>query len=493
MTTLEKLSDFSKIIKDFINDLMNTFPDKVESIITNKKYPDESVNDLYILYNYTFDLSSSGITEDLYYEEQNDIASTIINIENEDLKNYFTAGYNVLHYCKSVYPERFFDILYQNCDIFTDVSKNTFFLPHIDIGDVFFDTTSDTTKEAIWKYIQVILFNIVGQLDDKDSFGESAKLFEAINNDEFKEKLTSTFQEIEKMFTKENFMNMNTDISGRDQNDNQTDDDIDINNMMKNMFSHFGKQDNSGNDNLPNPDDIHEHINNLVNGKLGSLAKELAEETAKDLNIDENNVKDVNDVFKQLFKDPSKLMKMVENIGTKIDGKMKDGSIKESELLEEASELFKNMKSMPGMGNMESILKSMNLNNLVPPGGKINHNAMQNMMDTNIKMSKTRERMRKKLDENNKNKLQNNIQTLHEQVNNLQNNMQYSENYVENKGNEKQDLQELNNNLQNLMAQLEMTNKNIDKQNNNNNIERESSSQTKRRKKKKNKPIINNN
>ena len=117
MTTLEKLTDFSKIIKDLINDLMTTFPDKVESIITNKKYPDESVNDLYILYNYTFDISSSGITEDLYYEEQNDIASTIINIEDEDLKNYFTAGYNVLHYCKSVYPERFFDILYQNCDI----------------------------------------------------------------------------------------------------------------------------------------------------------------------------------------------------------------------------------------------------------------------------------------------------------------------------------------------------------------------------------------
>ena len=41
--------------------------------------------------------------------------------------------------------------------------------------------------------------------------------------------------------------------------------------------------------------------------------------------------------------------------------KMKDGSIKESELLEEANTIFKNMKSMPGMDNFDSLFKSMNL------------------------------------------------------------------------------------------------------------------------------------
>ena len=40
-----------------------------------------------------------------------------------------------------------------------------------------------------------------------------------------------------------------------------------------------------------------DHINNLINGKIGALAKELAEETTKDLNLDAENITDVNDIF----------------------------------------------------------------------------------------------------------------------------------------------------------------------------------------------------
>jgi hypothetical protein len=75
---------------------------------------------------------------------------------------------------------------------------------------------------------------------------------------------------------------------------------------------------------------------------------------------------------------------------------MKDGSLKESELLEEAASIFKNMKNMPGMDNFSDILKSMNLDKMMPKGGKINPNAFQNMMEQNVKMSKMRERMKKK-------------------------------------------------------------------------------------------------
>jgi hypothetical protein len=38
--------------------------------------------------------------------------------------------------------------------------------------------------------------------------------------------------------------------------------------------------------NLPSPDDIQNHISGMLNGKLGDLAKELAEETAQGLNLD---------------------------------------------------------------------------------------------------------------------------------------------------------------------------------------------------------------
>ena len=75
---------------------------------------------------------------------------------------------------------------------------------------------------------------------------------------------------------------------------------------------------------------------------------------------------------------------------------MKDGSLKESELLEEATNVFKNMKNMPGMGNVNDILKAMNLDQFMPKGGKINPTAFQNMMEQNVKMSKMKERMKKK-------------------------------------------------------------------------------------------------
>ena len=190
--------------------------------------------------------------------------------------------------------------------------------------------------------------------------------------------------------------------------------------------------------NAPNVEEIHDHINNLINGKIGSLAKELAEETTKELDINPEDFQNPNDVFKQMFKNPTKLMGLVSKIGDKLDKKMKDGSIKESELLEEASSIFKNMQNMPGMGNMQDIFKSMNLGDMLPKGGKINPNAFQNMMDQNIKMSKMRERMRRKAEEN------------------KNSGKEYSNNYEEKKPNyDSNNLNDINNNLANLMKEFE--------------------------------------
>jgi len=148
---------------------------------------------------------------------------------------------------------------------------------------------------------------------------------------------------------------------------------------------------------IPDKDELFSHINKLINGKIGSLAKEIAEETTKDIDMEAiGNINDVNDVLKGFMKDPSKLLGLINNINNKISSKMKDGSLKESELLEEAASIFKNMKNMPGMDNFSDILKSMNLDKMMPKGGKINPNAFQNMMEQNLKMSKMRERMKKK-------------------------------------------------------------------------------------------------
>jgi hypothetical protein len=170
---------------------------------------------------------------------------------------------------------------------------------------------------------------------------------------------------------------------------------------------------------MPNPEAVHDHISKLLNGKIGALAKEIAEETAGelDLGIDLENPEQLNmgNVFQKLFKNPGKLMNMVKNVGKKLDDKFKKGDIKESELMQEASELLSNMKNMPGMGNLSSMLSQLGmkgmgglggLGGLGGKGGKVNIGAMQNHLQQNIKSAKMKERMHEKLQQRQEQKQQ---------------------------------------------------------------------------------------
>jgi len=215
--------------------------------------------------------------------------------------------------------------------------------------------------------LQIILFAAVGKVNSEDSFGDTTKLFEAINEEELKKKLEETMNNLQNMMHEENGNNNEPfDISG------------------------------AGMDNFLNPDDIQDHITGLLDGKLGKLAKEIAEETAEELNIDTEDASSVNDVFKSLFKNPGKLMSLVKNVGGKLDSKLKSGELNESEIMQEASDLLNKMKNMPGMGDISSILKKMGMPGAGGAGGKVNLGAMQNELNKNLKIAKMKERLRKK-------------------------------------------------------------------------------------------------
>ena len=106
------------------------------------------------------------------------------------------------------------------------------------------------------------------------------------------------------------------------------------------------------------------------------------------------------DFMKNLFKNPSKLMNIVKNIGSKIEEKFKSGDLKESELLEEAQEIMGKMQDLPGLKNMMS---TMGLN----PGGKFDFKGMANKMQQNMKYSKMKERMQEKRKKNEAQRAQN--------------------------------------------------------------------------------------
>jgi len=308
--------DFPKLIYDLTNDILFTFPEYKDSL-----------------------------------------DSDLLKIKEEQNKESVEKIYE--HF-KKVLPERFFDILYKNEDMFQKEEINTEFLPGIDFKKLWKEDISQKTKETIWKYLQLILFTVIGKVDSQDSFGDTAKLFEAINEDELKDKLEETMSNLQNMMGGEDII----DISGIDM------------------------------ENLPKPEQIQDHINGLLDGKLGNLAKEIAEETAQELNFDTENATSVNDVFQQLFKNPGKLMNLVKNVGGKLDSKIKSGEIKESEIMKEASDLLSKMKDMPGMGDIQSMMRQMGLN--LGRGQKVNLGAMQGKLNQDIKIAQMKERMKQK-------------------------------------------------------------------------------------------------
>jgi hypothetical protein len=284
----------------------------------------------------------------------------------------------VFRHCVNKFPERFFDILYKNVEIFSPSSElSTDFLPGIVFSQLWNLDISDNTKETIWKYLQLILFSVIGSVHSSSELGDTAKLFEAINEEELKKKLEETLEGMQNLF----------DASGSPVNG------------MDASFSGINME------NMPNAEQLHEHINSMMGGKLGKLAMELAEETAKDLNLDMDNTGDAKDVFQKLFKNPGKMMNMVKNIGSKIDEKIKSGEIKESELMEEGMELLNKMKNMPGMGDMQKMFSQMGIPGL-GKGAKINMGAMEAQLNRNMKNAKMKERIRAKAQANAKAKEQ---------------------------------------------------------------------------------------
>ena len=340
--------EFSKIIKDFISDISVTFPEFKPLIA--KWWKDK------LYFNYI----------------DNEIDRDAAYLKSEEKSTKF-----IFEFCQKKYPPRFFEILYQNEEMFIneDSTIDTEFLPNIHFKNLWNFDITDNTRNTIWKYLQLILFSVIGSLDNREAFGDSAKLFEAINEEDFKVKLEETLTKMQDIF--------NLQEESKDEASESS-----------SSFPSFDFSSNGINmENMPNANDIHDHISGMLDGKLGSLAKEIAEETAANLNMDMENVTDMKDVFNKLIKNPSKLMGLVKNVGEKLDSRIKSGDIKESELIAEASEIMNKMKNMPGMGDIQAMLSKFGMGG---KGGKMNTSAMEAQLTKNLKTAQLKERMRAK-------------------------------------------------------------------------------------------------
>ena len=103
-------------------------------------------------------------------------------------------------YCLGIYPERFFDILYQNDEIFTN-DTNTLFLPCVEFKLLFqCQGISEKTKQTIWKYLQLIMVTIMNGIEDKSAFGDTMNLFDGINEEDLHSKLSETINGLSDFF-----------------------------------------------------------------------------------------------------------------------------------------------------------------------------------------------------------------------------------------------------------------------------------------------------
>jgi hypothetical protein len=251
--------NFLKILKDFVTDLVGTFPELKENAI----------------------ISAIDSGEDVYQQ--------------------------VFDHTVSVFPQHMLDILSEKESLF---ESSCVFLPGVDFKPLWNENITEKTKTILWKYLKLLLFSILGH----------------INHDGF-----SLLQGFDMQKTMED---MKTD---------------------------------------PEPVDQFE---GLMDGKLGSLAKEIAQETLGEVGEVEE--------FQTMMKDPSKLFSLMHTVGDKLDKKIKAGDLKESELISEASELLEKMKGMPGMKQFESMFGKMN-------------GATQSKMKETMSKAKTKERLQNKL------------------------------------------------------------------------------------------------
>jgi hypothetical protein len=301
----EVLPRFGSIVGDLIGDLANTFPE---------------------------------FSDKFQQYQQDDFAST-------HLKDVYDHATKVL-------PERFFDILYQNADIFKD-DTNTEFLPGIDFK-LFFtcEDVSEDTKKTLWKYLQLILFMVVENVQDKSMFGEASNLFQGINEEELQSKLSEAMNGLGGLF--KNMGKMSEAMGG------SADDDEDGDEAAKKFKEGF----ESKMGNLPDLKGIQEKLNKLFEGKIGALAKEMAEDLTNDFTevfgADmESKHANPQDIMKELMKNPAKMMDLMKKVSGKLNAKMESGEISKEELMKEAGDILGSMGAGEGGEDLNEMLKNM--------------------------------------------------------------------------------------------------------------------------------------
>jgi len=307
-------TDFSNIMHDFVADIIRTFPETRD--IIKKWWKDKS----------DFD----HIEDEVLREKSFNTARTI------SIKMLFK-------FCQEKYSSRFTDLLYQSSSLFeADSEYDTEFLPNIHFNKLFQLDITDSTKEIIWKYLQLVLFSVIGANNsNSDIFGDTSGMMDSLKNGDFKEKFDETLTQIHEMFGK-----------GFDKTNDEDD------------SSSGSESDNKQFDpsNLPSANELNDNMMKILNSKLGKLATRMAEKAARNLGLDTSNMDPAvqEENLKKMMADPGAMMSLMKDAKKTLDEAVDSGEINQSELISEATAMMEHLGSMVGgKDGMPDILKNM--------------------------------------------------------------------------------------------------------------------------------------
>ena len=333
------------------------------------------------------------------------------DLPEEELKN-------LLGYMASVFPERFFDILYQNNEIFQQEKAqqiNVYFLPGVDFRLLFTLNISENTRQTLWKYLQLIMFQIMEEVKNKAAFGETANIFEGIKEEDLHKKLQETFENLQNFFTSQNAGEPN-----------------DLGKMFEGFQEAAGaagagatsesedKGTSGGSSGPPfsgiNMEKLQEHLKKLMEGRIGSLVKDLMHELKDDFESFQDELKkhmgddydkmneesgeaggkapDMSAIMKHLMKDPTKLMQILKKVTEKLKTHMTPEN--QQEYMRETMDI---MKEMGGREEFMKVFEQMKHN--MGGMGK-NMRVDQNALVRMEKNAAMKERMRRNLEEKKK-------------------------------------------------------------------------------------------
>lgn len=207
----------------------------------------------------------------------------------------------------------------KNCELFKD---NIYILKNIDFKNIWESgELTDNNKEKIWEYLQTLYI-----------LGETI-----INSSE---KITN----LVKKFKKINIENNDTDNTNNNDNTNE---DINEDDELLKMFKNLSEE--TKNEVLDE--------NFIENGIIGKLANELTEEL--DLNnLNLENSENVSDVFTNLVSSENslKFMDLIQNVGQKIQTKVKNGEFNQDQLFNEAKRMMGSFQNSDNMNLFNNLM-----------------------------------------------------------------------------------------------------------------------------------------